>query len=302
MKLNNTFVLFDSGGVSKKEDWQKAHAVIQAAVEAMAWPAGSAEGLVIPKIVSIKKEEEYIDKTGKTRQWKKKKALTLRNGVVPLKELFRANLQQAGWKPEEPLSLAPYFETIRADKTLAQVFRYPVANSETIIDALHEGVGDFDFWLRSPEGFRTVVEWETGNISSSHRSLNKICLALMGDLIDAAVVIVPSNKLSVHLTDRVGNIRELQPYFYFWSVIGRSVNKGLLAVIEVEHDSLFNSKDARDFIPRGDDGNAPKSGRKKRTTKEPPRKRAKRAKGRSASQPSATLDQSHLPLPPSDAV
>ena len=139
---------------------------------------------------------------------------------------------------------------------MAQVFRYPERTAETIQDPLHEGVGDFDFWLCSAEAFRTVIEWETGNISSSHRSLNKICLALMGGLIDAAVVIVPSNKLNVHLTDRVGNIRELQPYFYFWSAFGRSLKRGLLAVIEVEQDDLIKSVDERDFIPRGDDGNA----------------------------------------------
>jgi Restriction endonuclease BamHI len=276
LKLNNTFILFDAGGVSKSHDWKKAHEAIENAVSGMSWPAGSEKGLVIPRIVSVKKGAKYIDKSGKALVWNSLKAHTLRNGVVPLKLLFRNRLRDAGWNSEEPLSLRPYFEKIRANKTLKQVFRYPERPIEAIQDPLHEGVGDFDFWLRSTEGFRTVIEWETGNISSSHRSLNKICLALMGELIDAAVVIVPSNKLNVHLTDRVGNIRELQPYFYFWGAIGRSLRRGLLAVIEVEQDELINSVDERDFIPRGDDGNAFRLASRKIKTPSA-RKRAKQA-------------------------
>lgn len=256
MKLNDTFILFDAGGVSKSEGWKKAHGAIEDAVNGMSWPPGSKGGLVIPRIVSIKKGATYTDINGKAQVWNNPKERVLRNGVVPLKLLFRQRLKDAGWNSEEPLSLRPYFEKIRANKTLAQVFRYPERPAEAIQDPLHEGVGDFDFWLQSTEGFRTVIEWETGNISSSHRSLNKICLALMGELIDAAVVIVPSNNLNVHLTDRVGNIRELQPYFYFWSAFGLSLARGLLAVVVVEQDGLIKSVDERDFIPRGDDGNA----------------------------------------------
>jgi len=276
VKLNNTFILFDAGGISKSSEWKKAHEAIEHAVSGISWPVGSTRGLVIPQIMTIKKGETYTDIKGKTQIWKDSKPLTLRNGVPTLKMLFRQNLESAGWKSEEPLSLKPYFEKIRSDKTLAQVFRYPESLAEAIQDPLHEGVGDFDFWLRSSEGFRTVIEWETGNISSSHRSLNKICLAFLGGLLDAAVVIVPSNKCNVHLTDRVGNIRELQPYFYFWSAFGRSLSKGLLAIMEVEQDGLFKSVDVRDYIPRGADGNAFRVASQK--TKIPrARKRAKRS-------------------------
>lgn len=77
------------------------------------------------------------------------------------------------------------------------------------------------------------------------------------------------------VTDRVGNIRELQPYFYFWSAFGRSLTKGLLAIVEVEQDELFKSTDMRDYIPRGTDGNALRVASQK--TKIPPaRKRARR--------------------------
>ena len=176
---------------------------------------------------------------------------------MPLRQQFRANLEAtSGWRAEEPLSFKEYFETIRGKNERELLARYPIPSEGAPPGDLHEGVGDFDFWLKSDAGFRTVVEWETGNISSSHRSLNKMCLALMGGLVDAAVLIVPSFYLYPHLTDRIGNVRELQPYFYFWGRVGQLVERGLLAVAEVEQDGLIKSTDVRDFIPTGVDGNA----------------------------------------------
>ncbi len=261
MKLNDTFVLIDRGELARTKDWEKSHAAIASAIAEMSWPAGSKDGLVIPRIVSIKPGGEYTNERGKVMTWKggkkkDRKKKTLRNGVVPLRQQFRENLEASGWRAEEPLSLKGYFEKIRANSQLEQIFRYPIRTASAAPDPLHEGVGDFDFWLRSDTGFRTVVEWETGNISSSHRSLNKMCLALMGGLADAGVLVVPSFYLYPHLTDRIGNIRELQPYFNFWSRVGQLVGRGLLAVAEVEHDKLVNSTDVRDFIPTGSDGNA----------------------------------------------
>jgi hypothetical protein len=83
-----------------------------------------------------------------------------------------------------------------------------------------------------------------------------MCLALMGGLADAGVLVVPLFYLYPLLTDRIGNIKELQPYFNFWSRVGQLMARGILAVAEVEHDGLINSTDIRDFIPTGSDGNA----------------------------------------------
>ena len=96
MKLNNTFILFDAGGISKSGDWKKAHEAIENAVNGMSWPADSKKGLVIPQIVRIKKGATYTDKYGKTLVWDGPKSHTLRNGVVPLKLLFRQRLKDAG--------------------------------------------------------------------------------------------------------------------------------------------------------------------------------------------------------------
>lgn len=251
MKLNGTFVLINSGGVAKDLGWSESYGAIASAISAMSWRPGD-RGFRIPRIVTIKPGGSYTNLRG-TQVSVTRSPITLRNGVRPLRDAFR-KLMEAKWKCEEPLKLDAYFKTRRGNPPSEAMSRYP--SLEEISEPLHEGLGDFDFWLRSEKGFRTVVEWETGNISSSHRSLNKMCLALLGGLTDAAVLIVPSARLYVHLTDRIGNIKELQPYFYFWNSVGKLVERGLLAVIEVEYDAVFESKDLRDFIPRGKEGNS----------------------------------------------
>jgi len=267
VKRNNTFVLFDSQATVDRHGWALAHSAIAGALQSMRWP--DREGVkefTIPRIVTIKVGQEFTNLKGKIVTVKKK-PVTLRNGVRPLRDQFRRRMAEQRCTCEAPLSLAPFFQMLREEN--AVVFsKYP-APSETELEAakneaLHESVGDLDFWFQTNEGFATAVEWETGNISSSHRSLNKLCLALMGGLIDAGVLVVPSFKLYPHLTDRIGNIRELQPYFYFWNRFGTLVKRGLLTVVEVEHDVLQKSVDQREFVPTGSDGNSKRRGTAKR--------------------------------------
>jgi hypothetical protein len=254
VKLNNTYVLLNSGNVAERVGWAQAHKAISDSVKSMRWPnRKGVRKFRIPRIVSIPVGSRYTDSQGHTREVKDKKK-TLRNGVRPLRDQFRTWMAKKKWRHEKPLSLVPFFGELRGRN--AVVFpKYPQTNQVEEIQ-LNESVGDFDFWFMTKSGFRTVVEWETGNISSSHRSLNKMCLALMGGLVDTAVLIVPSRMLYPHLTDRIGNIRELQPYFYFWNRFGTMVNEGLLVVIEVEHDELFKSTDLREFVSLGTDGNS----------------------------------------------
>jgi hypothetical protein len=107
------------------------------------------------------------------------------SGVRPIKAKFIQALRAAGWAIEGKAK-----------------------------NALGQELGDFDAVLAGPEG-PVVVEWETGNISSSHRSLNKLTMLLHGGVIAAGILVVPSRALAFYLTDRVGNIRELEPYFNF---------------------------------------------------------------------------------------
>ncbi|MEI8241963.1 MAG: hypothetical protein WCI17_01725 [bacterium] len=96
-----------------------------------------------------------------------------------------------------------------------------------------------------------ALEWETGNISSSHRALNKMCLGMIKGTLIGGVLILPTRKMYRYLTDRVGNIDEVEPYYPLWSAI--PITKGILAVIVIEHDAA-----SRDVprIPKGTDGRA----------------------------------------------
>jgi hypothetical protein len=253
VKLNNTYVLINSGDLAGTSDWEEAHRRISTAISEMVWPLGN-KILRIPRIVTVEKGKSYIDVRGRTVS--AKRPATLRNGVKPLRAMFRSIMESHKWRCEHPLSLAPYFETVRRDPSIPRILKYP---SMELALGLNENVGDFDFWDSTKSDFRTIIEWETGNISSSHRSLNKMCLALMGNIADAAALVVPSSYLYPHLTDRIGNIRELQPYFYLWSQISKLVKRGLLVVIEVEQDELFTSSDEREFLLLGTDGRSQKS-------------------------------------------
>jgi hypothetical protein len=130
------------------------------------------------------------------------------NGVVPIREAFVVALRAQGWTIEMPFPL------------------------EGIKDGARFGAMDAAKRFGSDPPF--MVEWETGNISSSHRSMNKLALGLIEGAVSGGVLIVPTQALAQYLTDRIGNVRELEPYFPLWSSI--SVTRGYLGVIAVEHD------------------------------------------------------------------
>ncbi|MDI6824861.1 MAG: hypothetical protein QME93_08350 [Bacillota bacterium] len=95
------------------------------------------------------------------------------------------------------------------------------------------------------------VERETGNISSSHRAMNKMALGILRGLMAGGILILPTRQMYKYLTDRVGNFPELEPYFPLWQSL--RVTRGFLAVIAVEHDGV--SKDVP-RIPKGTNGRA----------------------------------------------
>src|SRR5579872_7026683 len=46
-----------------------------------------------------------------------------------------------------------------------------------------------------------AVEWETGNVSSSHRALNKMTLGIRDDILCGGILVLPSRRLYDLLTD-----------------------------------------------------------------------------------------------------
>ena len=142
-----------------------------------------------------------------------------KNGVKPIKTGLLASLRDEGWTIEAP---AEFGGT-----------RNP---------------GHYDAMLQTAYG-PVALEWETGNISSSHRSLNKMALALRKSLLAAGVLVVPTRILYNYLTDRVGNDQELEPYFELWRSI--SCKQGILTIVVIEHDATSLEVAP---IPKGTDG------------------------------------------------
>jgi hypothetical protein len=143
------------------------------------------------------------------------------SGVKPIKDACMQNLKNNGWSLETPVDIATVKRSGKMDAT--------------------RPMGDRLF----------CVEWETGNISSSHRAMNKMALGLLNGILVGGVLIVPTRAMYKYLTDRVGNFRELEPYFPLWCSV--PVRYGILAVIAIEHDAV--SKDVP-RIGKGTDGRA----------------------------------------------
>ncbi|WP_414567597.1 restriction endonuclease [Nostoc sp. CCY 9925] len=101
------------------------------------------------------------------------------------------------------------------------------------------------------DNYLFALEWETGNISSSHRAVNKLSLGLLRGVFLGAVLVLPSRKLYPYLTDRIGNYEELEPYFDIWRAI--RIEEGFLAIFVIEHDRLDENVPK---ITKGTDGRA----------------------------------------------
>ena len=144
------------------------------------------------------------------------------NGVVPIKIPCIKRLVQLGWKDE------------CLPDTKGGVLK----------------CGDLDALLETKKG-AIAFEWETGNISSSHRAINKLLLTLQVGGLIGGFLVVPSDNLKNYLTDRIGNIGELKPYFALWKSIKKA--KGGLRIVVVEHDGTSKRVPR---IPKGTDGRA----------------------------------------------
>lgn len=143
------------------------------------------------------------------------------NGVKPIKDGMMLELSAAGWKLEEALAIAAR--------------RQP---------------GKLDAVLYSPSG-AIALEWETGNISSSHRALNKLALGLLTRKLVAGTLVVPSRVLYPFLTDRIGNWDEIEPYLLLWKSL--PCEEGVLEIVVIEHDATSTEVPR---IPKGTSGRA----------------------------------------------
>lgn len=143
------------------------------------------------------------------------------NGVKPIKLGLMKELERQGWKLEG-----------RLDRTILA----RIGKVDAVLDTNYGPV---------------ALEWETGNISSSHRALNKMALGLLKGALACGILVVPSRALYKYLTDRIGNMTELEPYLDLWRSI--PCKKGVLEIVAIEHDAT-STRVRR--IPKGTSGRA----------------------------------------------
>ena len=109
------------------------------------------------------------------------------NGVKPIKDAFCLKLNKKGWNLQTRLT---------------------IANRKT--------PGPIDATKQLSGGQFFAAEWETGNISSSHRALNKMALGIKREQLKGGILVLPTRNLYFYLTDRVGSFEEIEPYFDLW--------------------------------------------------------------------------------------
>uniref|UniRef100_B8J492 BamHI-like type II restriction endonuclease n=1 Tax=Desulfovibrio desulfuricans (strain ATCC 27774 / DSM 6949 / MB) TaxID=525146 RepID=B8J492_DESDA len=142
------------------------------------------------------------------------------NGVKPIKEILMSRIP-LDWQREGSL-------------------RVPGEANPGKIDILY-----------SLEGHNIGIEWETGNVSSSHRAINKMLLGIDRGLLSVGILIVPVKNFAQYLTDRIGNFEELEPYFPVWRKY--NCHEGALYILGIEHDTTSTSAPR---FQKGNDGRA----------------------------------------------
>lgn len=95
--------------------------------------------------------------------------------------------------------------------------------------------GDLDALLRNRESY-VGFEWETGNVSSSHRAINKLLDGITRGRLQGGILVLTARETARYLTERIGNFEELAPYFEFWQRY--PVPNGALRIYGVGHDAL----------------------------------------------------------------
>jgi hypothetical protein len=235
MKWMRTLVLFDKGDVISSADWDTVHSSYVRAITSVDHPEGSGS-LTLRRKVRLP-----------NGQWQ-------RNGVNYLRSRFLNFMRDTEhWQAEGDVDLT-------RDRQQPPILLYPSRNPYR--EPITSDFGGFDFMTKAPKGTRIAIEWETGNISSSHRSMNKLAIALTNGVVEVGVLILPSRDLYEHLTDRIGNIGELSGYLSMWEGLKSVVARGLLAITVVEHDFLTTDR-AVPYLPVGSDGRAKKARVKK---------------------------------------
>lgn len=151
------------------------------------------------------------------------------NGVVPVKEKCYQILEDdCGWYREKHLL---YFRN----------------------DA--QTGGPIDVYKEFYQGQNVLyagLEFETGNISSAHRSMNKLCIGIIKKELTIAFLMMPIRAMSFYLTDRISNYEELEPYFLL-------LNHTPFVIFGFDAEKYSPNVP---LLPKGKDGMSPRTIRK----------------------------------------
>lgn len=217
MKIVDTVGLVNHGHYMSTPEYARVRADIERAVSVIVNPPGSSTFTlnISPKEV-----------TG--RDGKPKMKTEHQNGVGPVKDGFCASLSDHGWAME---------------------YR-PAARS----GVGRPGAFDCHLTFEDSDVLPFAVEWETGNISSSHRAINRLAVGIMNENISGGILVVPSKAMKKWFTDRIGNAPELEPYHELWRQFDRLTDAPYyLGIVVIEHD------DVSPYVPhieQGTDGRA----------------------------------------------
>jgi hypothetical protein len=235
MRWLRTLLVINRGGVEHTAGWRAIHESYVRSIASIDFPDASGR---------LKLRRKFKRPDG---QWD-------RNGVGYLRRRFLDHLTRVeGWRREVAFDLG-------AHRVVPMLTSYPALTAYQ--EPIASDFGGFDFVTTASDGTHVAIEWETGNVSSSHRSVNKLAIALISGSVHVGVLIVPSRPLYEHLTDRIGNIDELSGYLSMWKDLEARIERGLLAISVVEHDDLTDDP-TYPYLPAGTDGRA-RQGKAKR--------------------------------------
>lgn len=211
MKIKVALDIVRAGRFPRTKTWRRAMLEVETAIAKSDWPFGSGSFSLNP--------EPIVDKRGRLDRHP--------NGVVPIKVPMIGHLESCGWETEALPDLPVGFEGRDVLTT-----------------------GDLDALLFD-RGRYVGFEWETGNVSSTHRAINKLLDGITRGTLSGGILVLAMRETQRYLTDRVGNFEEVAPYFEFWNRY--PIPDGVLRVYGVCHDELDPTVP---HIPKGKDGRA----------------------------------------------
>lgn len=211
MRIVESLNLVQAGSFPRTATWKRATADVEQAISLAVWPLNRKRFHLNP--------DPIRDRKGKLDRHP--------NGVMLIKQPIINFLDSSGWKTEALPEL-------------------PVGEDGKDILT----TGDLDALLLD-RGRYVGFEWETGNVSSSHRAINKLLDGITRGTLQGGIFVLPMRETQRYLTDRVGNFEELAPYFELWRRY--PIEEGALRLYGVAHDILDSTVP---HIPKGKDGRA----------------------------------------------